>query len=418
MSINTLLPEIIKASRTLGRYALTILSIPIVLTIRIISPFVLVRVGYLCSTRIGHFSANTELYLLETEEFKKSSGSNVIDFVYLHEPVCNRHLGKMWSRTSQINILPRAIMAPICRANELIPNAKKHTAGLTRQSDRDVSGFFNKYPPILRFTQAEKKIGEELLRDLGVPKDKRFVCLHVRDSEYLATVFPSSDTSYHDYRNSNIEDYFLAAKALASRGLYVLRMGSIIKRPLQSTDPMIIDYARSGLRSDFADIYLGAHCFFCISVGSGFDAIPMIFRKPILFVNNVPVEYFFSAQSSNLGIFKHHHDVANTHELLFAEIFRRQAGRCLSSECFKSKDIALRDNSPEEIMNAAVEMVERLEGTFLESEDDKFLQSEFWRVFPKDAVDDYAGMPLHGEIKARISTTYLRSNRSLLGIRG
>ncbi len=35
-----------------------------------------------------------------------------------------------------------------------------------------------------------------------------------------------TEWSYHDYRNSNIKNYFFAAENLARRGYYVLRMGS------------------------------------------------------------------------------------------------------------------------------------------------------------------------------------------------
>ena len=409
---------LIKALRTFIRVTLVIVSIPVIFVVRAISPFVLVRVGMITSTRLGHFTLNTELYLLETEEFKKESTVKVKDFVYFPEPVCNRYLAKKWRGTNKIIVLPSHLIAGIYRANRLFPGSRKHIAGLTKQSDRDISGLLFEYPPNLSFTQEEHEFGKALLRELGVPEDKRFICLNVRDSKYLATTFPSVDSSSHNYRDSNIEDYYLAAKALAKRGFYVLRMGAIVNRPLHSMDPMIIDYASSGLRSDFGDMYLGGCCFFCISVGSGFDGIPAIFRRPVIYVNVVPIEYFPTAHLNSLGIFKHHYDSTDGRELPFAEVFCREVGRCQTSECFQSKGITLRDNSPDEIMDAAVEMVDRLEGTFLESDDDKFLQGEFWRVFPKEAVDDYVGIPLHGEIKARISTTYLRSNRSLLGIRG
>ena len=42
-------------------------SIPTLLIIRLICPWYLVRFGYIESSRIGHFSANTELYCCEIE---------------------------------------------------------------------------------------------------------------------------------------------------------------------------------------------------------------------------------------------------------------------------------------------------------------------------------------------------------------
>ena len=59
-------------------------------------------------------------------------------------------------------------------------------------------------------------------------------------------------------------------------------MGAIVEKPFKSKNPKIIDYANSNLRSDFMDIYLGAKCTFCISTGSGFQCLPVLFRKPII----------------------------------------------------------------------------------------------------------------------------------------
>ena len=42
-------------------------SIPTLIIIRLISPWYLVRFGSIASSRIGHFSANTELYCCEIE---------------------------------------------------------------------------------------------------------------------------------------------------------------------------------------------------------------------------------------------------------------------------------------------------------------------------------------------------------------
>ncbi len=42
-------------------------------------------------------------------------------------------------------------------------------------------------------------------------------------------------------------------------------------------------------RTDFMDIYLSAKCKFFITSGVGLMAIPMIFRRPLLCVNYIPL---------------------------------------------------------------------------------------------------------------------------------
>ena len=56
-----------RVMRLIVKLPFYILAIPIVLIIRAISPWYLVRIGGLLSHRIGHFSGNTELYCCERD---------------------------------------------------------------------------------------------------------------------------------------------------------------------------------------------------------------------------------------------------------------------------------------------------------------------------------------------------------------
>ena len=58
--------------------------------------------------------------------------------------------------------------------------------------------------------------------------------------------------------------------------------GSKVLKPMKSSDPKVFDYANSKMRSEFMDIYLGAKCTFCVSLGgAGFFGIPFVFPKPL-----------------------------------------------------------------------------------------------------------------------------------------
>jgi len=47
------------------------LSLPFLFFLVILYPFIKIKVGFLRSDRIGHFTLNTELYLLEKKKKKK-----------------------------------------------------------------------------------------------------------------------------------------------------------------------------------------------------------------------------------------------------------------------------------------------------------------------------------------------------------
>ncbi len=392
---------------------LYILAVPILLVLRLIRHWLLVRWEGLISARLGHFAANTELYLCEYEAGINVPRQRHVDLFYmLHRQISNQQLSIMWQRV--LRVWPREILIPISRVNRLIPGGAVHEIGNNTQLDRDMHNLLDRFPPHLEFTDKEEACGEAGMRAIGIPKGAQFICLTVRDSAYLAHHLPGADFNYLNYRDSDIQNYALAADELADRGYFVIRMGAKVGKAMKTAHPRIIDYATNGMRSDFMDIYLGAKCEFCISVGTGFDAVPLIFRRPIVYVNMVPLGYLFTFRTQFLGITKHHYLAAEKRELVLSEIFSRGLGLWMNTSDYESKGVTLIENTPEEIRDVVIEMAGRLNGTWQPHEDDEALQHRFWEIFPTDAVDADQGRPLHGEIRGRFGAQFLRYNRDWL----
>ena len=387
---------------------LYIIAVSVVLVFRVIRPWLLVRWGGLMSSRIGHFTANTELYLCERDAGINVPKKRHLDIFYMpYRPICNQQLATMWKRI--LRVWPSWMLAPCNKVNRLIPRGAVHEIGNNTQHDRDVHNLLDRFQPHLELTSEEVDRGEAGLRAMDIPPNTPFVCLTVRDREYLVQQFPGSDYSYHNYRDSNIQNYILAAETLADRGYFVIRMGAIVREAIKTAHPRIIDYATNGMRSDFMDIYLGAKCEFCISVGTGFDAVPLIFRRPIAYVNMVPLGYLFTFRPQFLGITKHYYLKAGHRELVLSEIFSHGVGFSMHTSNFTSKGVELIENTPEEIRDVVIEMADRLNGTWQSNEDDEVLQRRFWEIFPADVMDAY-GRPLHGEIRACFGAHFLRNN--------
>jgi putative glycosyltransferase (TIGR04372 family) len=387
-----------------------VLAIPFVLILRLIKPIVLVRIAGLISTRIGHFVGNTEIYLCEQEAGINKPKKKFIDFFYLEpEPICNKQVLKMWRR--ELKILPHVILAPIHRVNQNIPGGNLHMIQGIR-SALDTNNLLDKYPSHLKLTSDEEALGEGLLLDMGIPFGKKFICLNVRDDAYLKTKFGYRDFSYHNYRNSDIQNYILAAEALAARGYYVVRMGAKVNASIKTKNVRIIDYATNGMRSDFMDVYLGVKCYFAISTGSGWDSIPEYARKPIVFVNFAPLGFVHTFLSKSITITKKYLSISDGSRLSISQIVSGGAALSLSTEAYEAKGIQLAENSPEEIRDVVIEMEERLNGTWIPQKDDEVLQQKFWNLFPVHAVDN--GIPLHGKILSRYGTSFLRNNTEWL----
>ena len=69
-------------------------SIPTLIIIRLISPWYLVRFGSIASSRIGHFSANTELYCCEIESGINKPKQPYLDLFY-YDDISNQQLAKI-----------------------------------------------------------------------------------------------------------------------------------------------------------------------------------------------------------------------------------------------------------------------------------------------------------------------------------
>ena len=377
---------------------------------KILSPFIILRIGSLITNRIGHFAANTEIYLCEKDQFKARNKNKIlIDIFSLKtKPVCNEQLYKMINR--KIIILPYFFIQIVMELNKKYFQIDIKDIKIDKEDgDRDINNIFDITLPHLKFKRHEERLGKKFLSKIGVPINSEFICLLVRDNAYLN----EADNSYHNYRNANITDYKLAIEALIEKGYYIIRMGAKVNMKLDISNKKYIDYAYNGLRTDFMDVYLGANCKFAISTSSGWDAIPYIFRKPIVYTPIVPLGYMFTFSHKFMAITKHYINLINNTELSIEEIFKLEVGYALDSQTFINKNISLIDNTPKEIKDAVLEFDNYIYNNFLLSEEESILQTLFWEKFNKFHVNS-SGMRIHGEIKSVFCNTYLKNNSFLL----
>jgi putative glycosyltransferase (TIGR04372 family) len=406
-----------------------ILSIPTVIIIRLIRPWFLIRWQELYSSRIGEFAATTELYCCERDAGINSPSQKYIDLFCLKKYVCNKQMEKMWRRS--LIILPRWLIISLFRVNRFINifvsgGIYHEVDHLSEHMDKSLSSTHNihnllgQYQTHISFNDEEELRGIFFLNDFGLPAGAKFVCFTIRDSAYLdrhiakENMLATNRWKYHSFRDGDIDKYVLAAEELARRGYYVFRMGVKVLKPFKSANPKIIDYANSKMRSDFMDIYLGAKCKFCISTDTGIDQISRIFQKPIAYIF-VPLGYPYVCNKNNLLITKHHIHKEKNKKLNLSEIFSQNLSLSFRSEEFELNKIELQENSPNEIRDLAIEMDERLNDNWDETNEDKLLQKKFWSLFNENMQKLNLKKPIHGKIKARFGAKYLRENQDFIG---
>ena len=369
---------------------------------RLLRPLVLIRFGGLRSDRIGHFAPETELYLCERDA--GMYGKRTVDVFYYTSRVCNRQLAKMWSRTIFVTRFARWPDA----LNRLVPGGEKNVVPRrTRDGIYDIYGLAMHTLPHLTFNYQEENLGREALGQMGIPEGTPFICFAARDSAYLKPKYPRDDLHYHDFRNSTIDNYVPAAEYLVKRGYFTIRMGAAVAEKLKPTDPRILDYATNGSRIDFLDIYLSAKCRMFICSAEGIGGIPMIFRRPIVFVNWIPLGDIWTWSEDYLFIPKKLWLHRENRFMTFREIYDSGVHLFHLTQQYERLGIDVVENTAEEITAAVLEMDDRISGRWQAREDDRELQWQFWSRH-KSA---YAAIPP----KCRIGAEFLRQNRDLLG---
>ena len=401
-----------RRTRRLLALLLTIATIPLQIVmfalLRILSERFPIRYGWIITPRIGHLAANFDLMITNFEISLKRDNKLPTFWVPSQEHVSNRFLFKMIKR--RVWVVPRWSFIVVHSLNLRFPGGRLQS--LDSGTDRDVNNLLDSTVPSLRFSDREIRRGLRFLANIGLPEGTPFVCLNVRDSAYLSKTYPANEWSYHDYRDSSIENYLLAANSLTERGYFVFRMGAIVESPMPTSNPMVIDYASNGMRSEFLDIFLGAHCAFCISSGTGFDAIPYIFRRPIAYVNIVPVGICMTFSDRFTLLFKDHYDTSTGLRMSLRSIFSADIAFSTNTLEFRQKKIELRQNSSIQIRDAVVEMMDLLEGNLVSTKSSQAIQLRFREIFESLVVTNE--IALHGQFKARYSAHELQKDPNWL----
>lgn len=322
------------------------LAVPPVILMRLLSPFVLIRIGQTNAGRIGHFAMDVELSLLKKRVYPKSSLFPIIfDLYFIDGTPSNSYLFQLWKQ--KVKFYPKWLLKPIHRLNIKLPASNKFDVfnGVTHT---DLS-LLDKFGPILKMSEEDEHAALLTLKEIGISRDDNIVCLCVRDSEYLRLTFPETDWKEHDHRDSKISTYTRAAELLANKGYKVVRMGSIVSDKLESDSASVIDYANSNIRSDMLDVYLFSHAKFIITTSTGMDFLGALFRIPIGMINIVSSFSIFKGEILKMYQPKEMIDTGSGQHIGLEELIERGYAKAYNQSDFTSMRVEFIDNSPDDL---------------------------------------------------------------------
>jgi putative glycosyltransferase (TIGR04372 family) len=365
---------------------------------RLISFFIIIRIGRLRNDRFGHITTEIENYLNEKNNFNIIYKKRTIDIFYKDEFESNKYFIKM--RKRNINIFPTAIFKELFYLNFFLKQ-KKYICH-SKKGDRDIYNLLDNTNTNLIFFKDEINEGKNFLEKLGIG-DNPYVCLIVRDDAYF------SYKPLSDYRNADIINFIPAINFLTLNGYYVIRMGAKVKNKLELNNNKFIDYASSSFRNEFLDIFLGANCIFSLGTSTGFEGIPVSARKPLVITNCVPIGLFPSWSEKIIAIFKHHKCEYTKKRLSLKNVINNGLLLAVNGNEYFHKGITLEENSSVEILDATIEMHEKITGKWKFQEDQKIQSEKFLELFPTE-IKDRDGIKLHGKIKSQIGYQFIKRN--------
>tara|TARA_B110000259_G_C14004149_1_gene397372 strand:+ start:264 stop:1628 length:1365 start_codon:yes stop_codon:yes gene_type:complete len=243
----------------------------------------------------------------------------------------------------------------------------------------------NKKNNFLNLTNEDVEIGNKYLKKCGINKNNWFVTLHVRETT-------KTDSVKYDegFRNSNPHNYLESIKYIIKNGGYVFRMGDKYTSKLENINGLI-DYAHSEDKNENLDIFLGAMSKFCIGTSSGYFRVPRYFGVPVLLTNQPQTIEYFSLKTKDMFLPKRILDLKNNKTVNLLDSFKFPFSFFSSLHRFNKTDFGQLENTPSEILDSVIKMLNKSFSEKINSNFPKYLKSNLQQDHL--IYGDYQGEP-------------------------
>lgn len=372
--------------------------LPVLCVIRYFHDF---KLSIIRVDRIGHLALNNDLHLRRRQ--LKLIRPETTNYCFYSRPICNQQYFKMLNRV--MNIKYSRLMTWLIQINRdtlekvyLYESLDLLTNEYLEYDGTKTSLFFN---------SKEEEKGRDELEKMGIGKNDWFICIHARDSAYMKQVanlekMSSNSFAYHDYRDSDINNFEKACEFISSRGGFILRMGSDITTPIKFQNDKVIDYA-SRFRSDFMDIYLPAKCMFYLGNTSGHTYVSTTFDVPVACTNSAPLPHT-PYRHFDLFIPKKYKEIKSQKNIDLKELKSKGLiGHFFKEEYFTQKGIGFIENTQEEILGITEEMYNQIQDGDVSTTKE---QLEFRKNY-HNIIEYYS---VHSHTSARIAQSFLDLN--------
>ena len=251
--------------------------------------------------------------------------------------------------------------------------------------------------------EARKKFGR-----LGIKEE--YVCIHNRDGAYLGDI-----NTHHKYRMFPISCYSQMAKEFKKLGIPLVRVGQKTEKRVDFDN--CIEFAND-YYDELLDIYLTGHCKFWIGSEGGAYLLPRMQNIPVACVNVnilgiIAISYaYVPVRDDYIYIIRKYYSKRKKRYLSLWEILMVDSYVSWDSRTYDKMEIQTEFNTEEEVYELAKEMNDRIDGTWVEIEEDKVLQEKYQNIM--NEWMNLMGFNQNMTIKGSIGTKFLRDNKYLL----
>ncbi len=330
-----------------------------------------IKFPYVYVERIGHLMYEPDCFIKE-QLLKRSRSSRAI-LLASKSKSANQAAVRYWSK--YFIVIESPILASLLKPFQAHPFTKFDTSryvGITDQTADlyPIHANWGLSPPLLKLDRCDVERGNEILKLMGIPAGAWYICVHAREGKYE----PYGE-HLHKFRNISINDFEKSVAYIVSQGGWCIRMGDSSMSPAPNV-PGLIDYALSTYKQDWMDLFLAASCKFFLGSNSGAYTMATIFGRPSAVVGMAPLTVMGSGINDlSIQMLCKSDELGRT--LSFEQIMQSPVANYRFAEEYEKAGISLVHNTSDDILDMAIEQLQRVEGKYTIDADDELRQEKF-----------------------------------------
>ena len=363
--------------------------------------------GWLRSSRIGHFTADTDCALHQLS--RNIINDRKIRIVLITDSfICNTFILELTRRIAIPNLSLVIKSGKIWRLYlDFLKNSRffNHlyvdTAGLLSEYESIINA-----PPIFQVTKAERdSLRKWLIKNCNLNLNNPFIFLHNRDNAYLPSL------KYHSVRDFSPEVF--APIIDKFKGHYNFFRGGKLanERIRENTGCLDLPFIN---QSDEINVLVQDLSLFYFGSDSGIHCLSTVFRKPVGIINFAPTSYDYIRRKNHLVlgfIPKILINKKTNQPVGLIEMYENNWVNFWTAGEFYNANLEVRENSKDEVLNYFEESLNMYHGNFTKSEINTAEQEEFWKIVTHYQPDSFGKKLILDN--CFISPSFLRKNTFL-----